>query len=303
MNGSTKNSLVNDTISEQSIIDGHLSSIRTTIDGMRVVCQWVAAHKNPVGPPSVDASLRKINNAMKVVMPDYHWQTVNANPIFQSPESADKEHPLLAQPRYVDFFKFSEMFKPEKHKCVTTVILALRQLNSQLKDPRLRQDFEYNHFSTIPITSRNIAFIPETYQNFNTMLGHRGVIAISDLPRGTPLMYSAQYMTNIQWDKRIVEFAHYLESIFDLGAEEALNDARERLKSHACRPAFFKSEMYYALAYGAGNIAALTNHDSTHYNMAALFVPFLDISGRATAGGLVLYSTRHIEKDEQLLIN
>lgn len=239
----------------------------------------------------------------RIVEPHITSHEMSHRPIIQKPDDADTPHPTIEQPNSIDPNELNAAFSIEKHHNRDLLDLSIRRLNRLLKNEKKRHAYEYSSFETKTIEEENILFIPTAERARNSTIGIRGAVAKCDLPAGSPLIYSAQYLTEVQWFNNICMLAVYLHEQLDLSIEKAVRDAQHRLTSYAGRPKEFQSAILYTPAYGAGNVAAMVNHDVNFFNMTAIHVPTLDKNNNKTAGIWLYFTLKDISRGEQLLIN
>ena len=118
-------------------------------------------------------------------------------PIFQSPTDPNAPHPKLKQPAGLARKNVPESYLVQNDSALRKVFSeALPGIDAMLKNPALRREKEEKYFTIVDQIS------PEHRRadtQFAKTLGIRGVVAKEDIPAGTALIYSAQYLSASEW--------------------------------------------------------------------------------------------------------
>ena len=232
--------------------------------------------------------------------------TMSQRPIIQHPEDPNQAHPSLQQPVQANMkSRLNEILKRSPklqaaHVSIDLLKQVRAQLNDLLKSPEKRQAHEASHFALAKIDKSNL---PEAISSGHPTLGMRGVLAQQKLPAGTPLQYSGQYLDKKQWQAGVNELSQLLQSQSGFAIEAAQTEAERAMAAYTWEGATYRSKKYDISAFGAGNVAAMINHDADNANMGAAYFSTQDKGGKPAAKVMVYFALREIAAGEQLLVN
>ena len=231
------------------------------------------------------------------VVPIADSKTMSRRPIVQAPDDPNKPHPEIPQPTKVNF---KAGVQSDHRKNEPALTQALDQFDQLLQFPQKRQDYEHNYFALTKIRSKNL---PETVALDHSTLGMRGVVAKKPLSVGSPLQYSAQYLSDKQWQQASQDLSVRLQAEIALDPQQADEEAARLLVSYSWQGVTFNHKHYELSAFGASNITAMINHDSALANMGVAYVPSLDEHGQPGPRIVLYFALRDIAEGEQLLVN
>ena len=232
--------------------------------------------------------------------------TMSQRPIIQHPQDPNRAHPSLQQPAQANKnSRLNEMLNRSPKLLAAGVSLDLLKqvrvkLDNFLKVPQKRQDYEQTHFSLAKIAPENL---PKESRVGHPTLGMRGVLAQQALPMGSPLQYSGQYLDKTQWQESLNELSQILHSESGLSVAAARAEADRALAAYTWEGATYRSKKYDISAFGAGNVAAMINHDAENANMGAAYFSTQDKQGQPAAKVMVYFALRDIAAGEQLLVD
>ena len=226
-------------------------------------------------------------------------------PIVQSPEDPTKPHPQLPQPASINLNM--PLLRNTGHTAVA--LQARAHMDQLLKHPKQLQQHERTHFKLAKIQTKHLAHLPTRAPTQGAKpprhptFGMRGVIAAKALAAGTPLPYSGQYLDNSEYQKTVEVLSQELQSKTKLAPELADQQAKRLIASYSWEGVTYKGRRYDISSFGAGNTAAMINHDSQHANMGVAYMPTHDAQGQPAPKMVVYFALRDIAKDEQLLVD
>lgn len=219
-------------------------------------------------------------------------------PLIQDPDDPSRPHPVLEQPVGINT-------KAKVNFCYTPVEAhrkAMKLMDHLLKSPGERQDYERTHFALACIKRGHL---PQSLgaDSDHATLGMRGIIAAKPLAAGSPLQYSAQYLTSAQWQEGVKALSEKIQRETGMNPSQADTEANRLLISYSWEGITYKGRKYELSAFGAGNAAAMINHDDQYANMGAVYMPTLDEKGKPGPRLMVYFALRDIAEGEQLLVN
>ena len=252
------------------------------------------------------------------IEPGDDMEKMSKRPIIQSPKNPDEEHEDYMQPTYFDGVfsrrkgRFEERFVHERHHNQEACERAIDKLNELIRTGQ-KATHEFECFDVAHIAEENNVNnkrnrqaeeiqknIPP--QHTSPIEGIRGLVAKKELPSGTPLVYAAQYLKKNEMVSLKSELAKYFHDALDLDDVDAKKIADDRLVAYQW-DTVGKAWNLYMNAYGAGNAASLVNHDKYLANMSPCYLNAKDQLGKPTIPTIMYFTTRQIEKGEQLLVD
>lgn len=232
------------------------------------------------------------------LIPQADIEGMSRLPIVQSPEDPTQAHSELPQPASINFnVKPAGCGNYEK-----LAYTARDQMHQLLQDPSKRKNHERTHFSLKKITPENFSRAADINPNHPTM-NMRGVVAAKPIKAGTPIQYSAQYMDEAQWLEGVEALSQKLQSEANMSKEQADKEADRLLISYSWEGTKYKGKDYHLSAFGAGNIAAMVNHDNQTPNMGIAYLSTYDEHGQPAPRIVAYFALRDIEEGEQLLVD
>ena len=244
------------------------------------------------------------NSATQAIMPvrlipNADIAAMSQLPIVQSPTDPSKVHPKLPQPAAIN----PNIPLAQGGTYASAAHQAREQINTLLQSPMQRQEYERKHFSLTRIETRHL---PEHLAGHAT-IGMRGVVAAQPLKAGSPLQYSGQYLDKSDYEKTARQLSQELQTKTAIKPGEkpgqADYEAHRLIDSYAWEAITYKGKKYTISAFGAGNTAAMINHDSQHPNMGVAYMSTHDDRGQPAPQIVVYFALRDIAEGEQLLVN
>lgn len=224
-------------------------------------------------------------------------------PIVQSQYNPKEKHPTLPQPRKINISVLKKKIPNEELRDTLA-----ENLNKILDNDETRRIHELKYFELATIEEKHLSTLSAGAQKGHGTLGIRGVVAKEDIPAGTPIIYGAQYVNHHQWRKLKNKIAEELTASLNVTANEAQKDAQNRLVSYSWESVQFPdsqgvSRKLNLSAYGAGNMAAMINHDEKEHNMGVINIATLDEDDNPAPPIWIYYAKRDIKAGEQLLVD
>ena len=246
----------------------------------------------------LSGSQAQTRTAMPVgVIPIADIDTMSRRPIVQAPDDPNQAHPEIPQPAKINV---KGRIRSAYRKNTPALKIALERLDALLQHPQQRQDYESRHFALAKIISDHL---PQEAAFDHATLGMRGVIAKEALSAGSPLQYSAQYLSDSQWQEATDVLSENLQLDVGLLPQQAQQEAARLLLSYSWQGVPFNRQHYELSAFGAGNIAAIINHDQALANMGVAYVASCDKYDRPGPPIVLYFALRDIAKGEQLLVD
>ena len=223
-------------------------------------------------------------------------------PIFQSPTDPNAPHPNLKQPAGLSRKNVPESYLVQNDSALRKVFSeALPGIDAMLKNPALRREKEEKYFTIVDQIS------PEHRRadtQFAKTLGIRGVVAKEDIPAGTALIYSAQYLSASEWKKLHKDLSNLLVES-GMPKQYANKAAANRLVSYSWAGVLDvasnnEKDGYELSAYGAGNVTAFVNHDEDNPLMFPEYLDTLDEDGNTTASLVAYIAAKDIPKNTEV---
>ena len=234
------------------------------------------------------------------LIPNANINTMSKLPIVQSPEDPSKIHVNLPQPAAVNR---NMPLRHNSDKPIADIAKRAREnMDHLLKNPEQRKKHERQSFKIAKIRAKHLASNPGI-TNRHATINMRGVIASEALKAGTPLQYSGQYLDAHEHAKTTQALSRELQVKIGIAADQADEKAKRLLECYAWEDITYCGKAYTISAFGAGNTAAMINHDDKSPNMGVSYMSTYDASGKPAPQIVVYFALRDIEKDEQLLVN
>ena len=235
------------------------------------------------------------------LIPNANVSAMSKLPIVQSAEDPTKAHRTLTQPAAINHtMALRQGSHPLSYGDIANT--ARDQMDRLLQNPSQRQQHERQHFKLAKIRAKHLANISLSSSRHPTM-GMRGVIAACPLTAGTPLQYSGQYLDQQEYHQTIRQLSQELQAKTGIEASTAEQEASRLIACYTWENITFKGKKYDISAFGAGNTAAMINHDSQQANMGVAYMSTYDAAGQPAPQIVVYFALREIAKDEQLLVN
>ena len=245
------------------------------------------------------------------IIPSADITKMGLRPIIQGPDNPNQPHPEIPQPVTLN----SKARVRSNYPSTPALKKALENINTLLASPKKRQNYECTAFALSNIKPEHIPKPPNLLEDSQDQatsaidssahptVGMRGVVAQKVLPMGSAVQYSAQYLSQAQWLELTDILTERLSVEVSLSTEQAEQEARRLLLSYSWKGVRFKKQKYELSAFGAGNIAAMINHDPQLANMGVAYLPTLDQTGKTGPHIVVYFALREIAKGEQLLVD
>ena len=228
--------------------------------------------------------------------------TMSRRPMVQDPDNPNNAHPEIPQPEKINPRGRVKSSHHKKHSPVLKT--ALERFDALLQNPQQRQAYERNNFALTQIEPKHLpSAASHNDQCRHPTLGMRGVIAQEPLTAGSPLQYSAQYLSEAQWQEATDILRERLQAEVGLPESQSQQEAARLLLSYSWEGITFNQQKYELSAFGAGNITAMINHDKALANMGVAYMPCLDRDGGPAPTMVVYFALKAIAKGEQLLVN
>ena len=228
------------------------------------------------------------------LIPNANIQTMSALPIVQSPEDPTRPHSLLPQPHSIN----RNMALQQGRHPSDAVYSARETMDYLLQHPEQRKAHECQSFKLAKIRAINL---PNRLTH--PTVGMRGVIAAEALSKGTPLHYSGQYLDQQEYQKTIQALSQELQTKAHMGETQASAEAKRLIAAYLWEGITYQGKPYDISSFGAGNTAAMVNHDQHNPNMGVAYMSTYDTRGEPAPQIVVYFALRDIAKNEQLLID
>ena len=249
------------------------------------------------------------------IIPSADSKKMSLRPIIQAPDNPDQPHPEIPQPVTLN----PKGRVRSRYTGTPALKQALKTISDLLANPKKRQIYERNAFALRTIKADNLpqqtnSSAQQSVESLNQptiaggvrthpTVGMRGVVAHKALAMGSPLQYSAQYLSKEQWTDATQELATRLCAEAGFSPEQAQQEAGRLLLSYSWDGIRFNGQQYELSAFGAGNITSMINHDEQLANMGVAYLSTLDQDGNAGPRLVVYFALRDIAQKEQLLVD